>query len=94
MKPDNQTKLGNNLALLYGKNAKPTAETLIKLVESWKPRIHKLRKFWNEKDSVLITYGDSIETNSETGIPLLDRFLCNYVGNAINIIHILPFYPS
>ena len=94
MKPDNQTKLGNNLALLYGKNAKPTTGTLIKLVESWKPRIHKLRKFWDERDSILITYGDPIETNSEIGIPLLDRFLCNYVDNAINIIHILPFYPS
>lgn len=56
---------------------------------------------WNEEDIVLITYGDSlIEPCTETAdgmvrppLQTLQTFLRRYCSNAINNVHILPFFP-
>ncbi|MEM0909703.1 MAG: sugar phosphorylase [Pseudomonadota bacterium] len=56
---------------------------------------------WDQKDIVLITYGDSIfEPSDELSAPpkkaplqTLRSFLNKYCANAINHVHILPFYP-
>jgi sucrose phosphorylase len=57
---------------------------------------------WNEKDIVLITYGDSIiEPSNELSagmrrppLQTLHTFLHKYCTHAINHVHILPFFPS
>lgn len=56
---------------------------------------------WNESDVILITYGDSlIEPSEETvegmkkpPLQTLYTFLNRYCSNAINNVHILPFFP-
>lgn len=63
------------------------------------PRPHE--NLWNEADVVLISYGDSVyEQNDETTnkppkppLKTLHRFLSRYCANAINHVHILPFFP-
>lgn len=53
---------------------------------------------WSEKDSILITYGDSIERKDgtrtvEPPLETLRNFLDGPIKDAFNSVHILPFYP-
>lgn len=49
---------------------------------------------WDERDSVLITYADSLQEPA-AGNPLraLDRFSQKHLVGAVRTIHLLPFYP-
>ncbi|MCK5768469.1 MAG: sugar phosphorylase, partial [Candidatus Atribacteria bacterium] len=49
--------------------------------------------FLDEKDIVLITYGDSIKEINKKPLKTLGEFIDKYITNHINIVHILPFYP-
>ncbi len=48
---------------------------------------------WDQKDVMLITYGDSIEKLGEKPLHSLHDFLIQYCGDAINSVHLLPFFP-
>jgi len=48
---------------------------------------------WSEKDIILITYGDSIISNSQPPLKTLKTFLDKTIKNTINSTHILPFFP-
>ncbi|MEI6895089.1 MAG: sugar phosphorylase [Colwellia sp.] len=48
---------------------------------------------WSEKDVVLITYGDSIIKEEQPPLKTLKKFLDESIGNSINSVHILPFFP-
>ena len=48
----------------------------------------------NENDILLITYADTIFTNKKKPLKVLNDFLNKFIKNSINIIHILPYYPS
>jgi glycosidase len=47
----------------------------------------------NEADSVLITYGDQVRAADEMPLQTLQRFLQDYLSDAISAVHILPFFP-
>jgi sucrose phosphorylase len=47
----------------------------------------------SERDSVLITYGDTLKCRGEKGLATLKRFLDAEVGTAISTVHILPMFP-
>jgi sucrose phosphorylase len=49
--------------------------------------------FWDERDVVMITYGDSVMQDGLPPLKTLHKFVKTYCINAINKIHILPFYP-
>lgn len=49
--------------------------------------------FWDERDVVMITYGDSVMQEGLPPLKTLHKFVKTYCINAINKIHILPFYP-
>ncbi len=48
----------------------------------------------NEKDILLITYADTIKSKKNKPLNVLNDFLKNFIKNSINIVHILPYYPS
>jgi len=53
---------------------------------------------WSEQDTILITYGDSIEKKDgykvlEPPLKTLAEFLEGPIKQAFNSVHILPFYP-
>jgi sucrose phosphorylase len=53
---------------------------------------------WTEQDTILITYGDSIERKdgqkiTEPPLATLKDFLNGPLSRAFNSVHILPFYP-
>ena len=48
---------------------------------------------WDETDSLVITYGDSVLLDDEKPLRTLNRFLDKYCRSSISGVHILPFYP-
>jgi glycosidase len=48
---------------------------------------------WDERTSVLITYGDMIQQGDEPPLQVLKRFVDQHFAGAISYIHILPFCP-
>jgi len=87
----------NKLEFLYGKDkAQNIFKKINELVDRYqKNNASKITKadFLNEKDVVLITYGDNIYATNKNPLQSLFKFADEYLNQAINIIHILPFYP-
>jgi len=48
---------------------------------------------WDEKDVVLITYGDSIKTPDQKPLQTLHSFLSAELKEQLSVVHILPFFP-
>lgn len=87
----------NKLRFLYGSDrAQNIFKKINELIDRYqKNSASKIPKadFLNEKDVVLITYGDNIQATDKTPLKSLFKFADEYLDQAINIIHILPFYP-
>jgi len=97
------SKIKNKLEVIYPYNN--TDQIFLKLnniINKYynKPIIKSKRKkygnklFLSEKDSILITYGDSIRINKEKPLKTLCKFLKKYVKNTITGVHVLPFFHS
>jgi sucrose phosphorylase len=48
---------------------------------------------WDQRDMVLITYGNSVKKTGEKPLSTLHRFLDEELEGFINGVHILPFFP-
>ena len=48
---------------------------------------------WTQQDVIMITYGDSIVQKDEKPLVSLQHFVDNYLGDSVNSVHILPFFP-
>lgn len=48
---------------------------------------------WDQQDTILITYGDSLEQQGEKPLATLNRFLKDHCEGALSGVHILPFFP-
>ncbi len=48
---------------------------------------------WDEKDAVLITYGDMVYRDEQNKLADLCGFMNEFVGEAVSTIHLLPFFP-
>ena len=48
---------------------------------------------WNQRDVILITYGDTICKADERPLRTLRRFLVERLEQVISTVHILPFFP-
>lgn len=48
---------------------------------------------WSEQDVILITYADSLLEADKKPLVTLHHFVDKYLGNSINSVHILPFFP-
>jgi len=48
---------------------------------------------WSEKDSYVITYGNSLTDGQHKPLDLLHDFLGNHLKGKINGVHILPYFP-
>ena len=85
------------IILLYGKRKSTLLINKIKeLLEKYKENISSHdsgHKFLDEKDVILIAYGDSIFSSNRNPLKSLQDFISKYLYKTINIIHLLPFYP-
>lgn len=48
---------------------------------------------WSERDTLLITYGNSLIKSDEKPLETLKTFLDKHINHVINSVHILPFCP-
>ncbi|MEL7500209.1 MAG: alpha-amylase family glycosyl hydrolase [Planctomycetota bacterium] len=52
------------------------------------------RDLWDQRDVVLITYGDQIQSDSSSSMSNLRTFLLNHeLDELIRVVHLLPFFP-
>jgi len=88
----------NKLSFLYGEQSGykilNRIEKIIEFFLTKYPVRYKDGKEWvDEKDIILITYGDQIKEGERPPLESLGEFLNEYVKEVVNSIHILPFYP-
>ena len=87
-------KLLNHIAFLYGKDKAPQLyERAQKLMDGYRARIPARNNELTERDSILITYGDQVQSPDEKPLLTLSRFCKEYLTDVVSGIHILPFYP-
>jgi len=92
-------KIKSHLEFLYNeKEASWVATEIRKLVKKFRKNnptraARKSKDFFTEKDAVLITYGDQIQTSGEKPLRTLNDFLTRKVDSEFNTIHLLPFFP-
>jgi len=93
----NREIIEEKLTFIYGKKrSKKIMIEIEKLLNKYSVNIpfqNKKKTFLDEKDIVLITYGDSIKEANTKPLKTLSRFIDKYLTEGINIVHILPFYP-
>ncbi|HCD52720.1 MAG TPA: alpha-amylase [Balneolaceae bacterium] len=85
----------HRLEFLYGDEAEQCIKRLHMLFGRYEvlPIEEKPAPHWTEKDSILITYGDTIKKEGEHPLQSLHTFAKERIGDAVSGIHILPFFP-
>ena len=51
------------------------------------------RNLWDERDVAVITYGDSVLSETEAPLKSLHQFLVDRLGDLVSWLHVLPFHP-
>ncbi|MBU0676814.1 MAG: sugar phosphorylase [Verrucomicrobia bacterium] len=81
---------------LYGEEARKCLDRFVMLLGRYgvngDPVRHK-PETWSEKSVYLITYGDMVTAPGERPLQTLHRFANQYLKDAVDTIHILPFFP-
>ena len=86
-------RIHRRLERIYGpETALEILPDLERLIEKYAGTISPQTSGWSEADAFLITYADSI-TGDAPPLQILAHFLREQVGNAISMVHLLPFYP-
>ncbi len=92
------TDLIQHLTFLYGQDRSPDLLARVeKIIAEYRMRMPMPSEPRNgeltERDSLLITYGDQVQTPDEKPLKTLGTFCDRYLNNIVGGIHILPFYP-
>jgi sucrose phosphorylase len=95
--PDIQQSVNHRLSFLYGPQASAqlTARVLA-MVDRHRPALAKhqaARTGLDQRDALLITYGDSITEPGRTPLAALQAFLRERLGDHVTFVHLLPFSP-
>ncbi|WP_088839033.1 alpha-amylase family glycosyl hydrolase [Listeria sp. ILCC792] len=87
-------KLQEILARIYDADVVPELADRIeaRILETKKKALYSKAE-WDEKDIVLITYGDQIFKEDEAKLATFKTFFDKYLKNSFELVHILPFYP-
>jgi glycosidase len=85
------------LEFLYGpKQGAVSYERLTRMLDDFKARYgpHTSEdEFVTERDVILITYGDMVTQPEAASLATLNDFLTGHLQDAINTVHVLPFFP-
>ncbi len=90
--------LYRHLAFLYGtKSAANLIKQINRLIKTYQPQIDpseaNSQTRLTERDAVLITYGDMVQSEGEAPLRTLSDFLIDRVSGLVSTVHLLPFYP-
>lgn len=84
----------NQLNALYGDKAGRLAfARLRKLLDDYRARLPKTERMLTERDAVLITYGDQVQSPARPPLYTLADFSQKHLAGVVSGIHLLPFYP-
>jgi sucrose phosphorylase len=86
-------KLEKRLQFVYKNNYSEDLKKKLAATISNYSRIQNDKEKWDEKEVVLITYGDSIKKEGEKPLQTLKKFLDENLKEQLSVIHILPFFP-
>ena len=88
------TNLPDHLTSLYGADRSPQLfDRVQKIMDGYRGRIPVRDASLTERDSILITYGDQVQTPGAKPLQTLNVFCRQNLVGVVNGIHILPFYP-
>ncbi len=85
-----------HLHLLYGQeNVNELCQLCLKALrlsgDESPPTPHS--NVWDERDALMITYGDTLRDGDRTPLKTLADFACSHLKGSISTIHLLPFFP-
>jgi len=88
-------KIKERLSFIYeNQDIEPIWESIKECIVKTKTKSLKLRKQnWDEKDLVLITYGDQFYEKKEPTLDTFKKMFDQYLADKFEIVHLLPFYP-
>jgi len=96
---DSEIRLLEHIKFIYGEEIGPDLyEKIMEVLARFKGQLPhtiletKVEKS-NERDTILITYGDMLHEPGVSPLQSLTEFLEEFVGDTISTVHILPFYP-
>jgi len=88
------TNLLSHLIFLYGEGKSLLLFNRIsQLIASYPIRRSTCNGALTERDSILITYGDQVQSPNKKPLQTLSAFCKQYLSDVIGGIHILPFDP-
>ena len=96
---DPKQQLYEHLEFIYGEAlALPLAERITDKLTRFRqvcpdPAATSPKDRFNERDCILITYGDMVKQAGEHPLETLGDFLRETLAETISTVHILPFYP-
>lgn len=83
-----------HLEAVYPGRAEAIAKDIEGLLARYATRpVSTTEQRWDERDVVLITYGNSIVEPDKPPLQSLGAFIDTYLAECINGVHILPFFP-
>ncbi len=54
---------------------------------------HQHINHWDQRDAIVITYGDTLQCEGEKPLHTLKRFADSHLSGSVSALHLLPFYP-
>ena len=92
-------KIAKHISKIYTETLSPDQidacyKKVISLLDAIRKDKNEVVERWSEDTVVLITYANTITSNEEKPLKILDKFLSDYCENIISVVHILPFFPS
>ena len=96
LSPTILANIQSHLNALYPTQSSSVFTDLLVLLADFAPRLPKHAantQNLSEKDVILITYGDQIQSPGEATLQTLSETLEAHLKGILNSVHILPFYP-
>ncbi|MFD2923105.1 sugar phosphorylase [Halobacillus naozhouensis] len=91
---EKRSSLQRKLSEVYGEEVcSRLLDRIEDLMESYANLPAKSKTWVDEQDVMLISYGDSLVEEGKAPLQSLQQFLEKQVGDVVNAVHLLPFYP-
>ena len=95
----NQKKISSILRTIYKpslneRDIDHLKDQIIQIIKKFNQNNSKKKLTISEKTSLVICYGDNINSNQKSSIQVFQNFFKKNLNKYFNAIHFLPFYPS
>ncbi|MEJ2387375.1 MAG: sugar phosphorylase [Chromatiaceae bacterium] len=89
-------RLEQRLTMLYGPERAPElTRRMLGIADRYRQRRVRqcLKQGWDEREVVLITYANSLQSPGAPPLRSLKYFLETYLAESVSLVHVLPFFP-